>query len=120
MRLSIPIYIALLLLFSSIHGATIEVQLDEPPTVGTVICLLYNSANTFGDLREAYRQESFAITSENQYRLADIPAGTYALEVALQDRAGTNPTTQPLLPLHLGIAGRGDDGWYAISEVTVE
>ena len=51
---------------------------------------------------------------------SDLPAGTYALEVALQDRAGTNPTTQPLPPLHLGIAGRGDDGWYAISEVTVE
>jgi MipA family protein len=87
MRLSIPIYIALLVLINSIHGATIEVQLDEPPTTGTVVCLLYNSANTFGDLRESYRQESFAVTSENHYRLADVPAGTYAMVAFLDDNS---------------------------------
>jgi hypothetical protein len=50
---------------------------------------------------------------------ADLPAGTYALELALLDRAGTNPTTIPLPPLHLGIAGRRPDGWYQVSEVIV-
>ncbi len=51
---------------------------------------------------------------------ADLPAGTYDLEVALVDRAGTTPSTEPLVPLQLGIEGRGDDGWYAISQLTVE
>ncbi|MBW2453539.1 MAG: DUF4832 domain-containing protein [Deltaproteobacteria bacterium] len=51
---------------------------------------------------------------------SDLPAGTYDLEAALVDRAGTNPATEPLAPLHLAIEGRGDDGWYAISELTVE
>ncbi len=50
----------------------------------------------------------------------DLPAGIYAVEIALADRAGTHPTTAPLAPLYLGIEGRGDDGWYSISELTVE
>ena len=85
MRIWIPIYIALALLIGPAYGATVEVQFDEPPTASTVVCLLYNSANTFGDLRESYRQESFSITEENQYRLTDVPAGTYALVVFLDD-----------------------------------
>lgn len=87
MRIWIPIYIALAFLIGPTYGATIEVQFDEPPTAGTVVCLLYNSANTFGDLRESYRQESFSITEENQYRLIDVPAGTYALVVFLDDNS---------------------------------
>jgi hypothetical protein len=43
----------------------------------------------------------------------------YELHVALLDRPGTDPTTDPLPPLHLGIEGRLDDGWYAISEIAV-
>ena len=50
----------------------------------------------------------------------DLPAGTYDIGVALLDRAGTNPPTDPLPPIHLGIAGRGTDGWYAVSQLTVE
>jgi len=50
---------------------------------------------------------------------ADLPAGTYDIEVAIVDRAGTDPTTAPLPPLQLGIEGRGTDGWYALSTVTV-
>lgn len=67
------------------QAGEIEVQLAEPPASGTVIFLLYNSANTFGDLREAYRQESFDVAPENQYRLVDVPNGTYALVVFLDD-----------------------------------
>jgi outer membrane protein len=47
--------------------------------------MLYNSANNFGDLREAFRTERFPISRTNQYRLTDIPAGTYALVVFLDD-----------------------------------
>lgn len=50
---------------------------------------------------------------------ADMPAGTYELEVAIVDRAGTSPTTAPLPPLALAIEGRTADGWYPISGLTV-
>ena len=50
----------------------------------------------------------------------DIPSGTYAIELAIVDRAGENPATNPLPPLYLGIEGRGSDGWYALSQLTVE
>ncbi len=51
---------------------------------------------------------------------ADLAPGTYALEVALLDRAGTDPATDPLAPLGLGIEGRDGDGWYEISQIVVE
>lgn len=50
----------------------------------------------------------------------NLPAGVYRLEVAILDRAGTKPDTKPLPPLQLGIAGRAADGWYPLSELTVE
>jgi hypothetical protein len=50
----------------------------------------------------------------------DLPKGLYALEVAILDRDGENPSTKPLAPLFLGIAGRGADGWYALSELSIE
>lgn len=51
---------------------------------------------------------------------ADLSPGSYALDVALLDRAGTDPATDPLPPLGLGIEGRNADGWYEISQLTVE
>ena len=50
---------------------------------------------------------------------ADLPAGEYALELALLDRDGINPATSALPPLRLGIKGRGADGWYGLSKITV-
>ncbi len=50
---------------------------------------------------------------------SDLPAGVYELEIALLDRAGTAPATDPLFPLYLGIEGRQTDGWYSISQITV-
>jgi hypothetical protein len=49
----------------------------------------------------------------------DLGEGSYDLELALLDRPGTEPATDPLPPLFLGIEGRRDDGWYSISQVTV-
>lgn len=49
----------------------------------------------------------------------DLPAGKYDLEVAILDRPGSNPTTQPLPPLQLGNEGRGEDGWYRLSQIEV-
>ena len=51
---------------------------------------------------------------------ANLPPGDYHIDVALVDRAGTHPTTAPLPPLHLGVVGRGADGFYTVSQLTVE
>ena len=51
---------------------------------------------------------------------ADLAVGTYEIEVAILDSDGTEPETVALPPLQLGIEGRGDDGWYAISQLVVE
>lgn len=50
----------------------------------------------------------------------DLPPGRYAIEVAILDRPGTTPATDPLPPLQLGIAGRRDDGWYTLSHIEIE
>ncbi len=49
-----------------------------------------------------------------------LSPGVYDIEVVILDRAGTNPDTAALEPLHLGIEGRRGDGWYSISEVTIQ
>ncbi|MBN1770145.1 MAG: DUF4832 domain-containing protein [Deltaproteobacteria bacterium] len=49
----------------------------------------------------------------------DVEPGVYAIEVALLDRAGTEPETTALPPTRLAMEGRGTDGWYALSELTV-
>lgn len=51
---------------------------------------------------------------------ADLPAGTYDVDVALIDRDGTDPATLALPPLHLGVEGRRPDGWYALSQLFVD
>jgi len=51
---------------------------------------------------------------------ADLKPGSYKVEAAILDRAGTNPDTPPLAPIFLGIEGRTSDGWYTLSTVTVE
>jgi len=51
---------------------------------------------------------------------SNLKAGNYEIEVAILDRAGTDPVTPPLTPIHLGIQGREDDGWYLLSTVAVE
>jgi hypothetical protein len=51
---------------------------------------------------------------------ADLPAGTYDIDLALVDRDGTAPDTKALAPLSLGIAGRRPDGWYTVSRLTLD
>ncbi len=51
---------------------------------------------------------------------SDLPKGTYQIDLALLDRDGTAPDTKALPPLLLAIAGRRADGWYPVSQLTVE
>ena len=51
---------------------------------------------------------------------AGLAPGVYHIALALRDRPGSAPDTLPLPPLRLGIAGRDADGWYPLSEITIE
>jgi len=62
-------------------AAEISVQLENPPSSGTVALAIYSSANTFGDLRDPFRLMSYKLDGRESYQLTDIPAGEYALLV---------------------------------------
>ena len=62
-------------------AAELSVQLENPPSSGTVALALFSSANTFGDLRDPARLETYTLDGRDRYVLTDIPAGEYALMV---------------------------------------
>ncbi len=70
---------------SFVHGATLDIEFNKAPSQGTIICMLYDTANSFGDLREASHVARFSLGRANPIRLTNIPAGTYALVVFLDD-----------------------------------
>jgi outer membrane protein len=77
--------VLLLAIFSgwSVIGtaAELKVKLENPPTAGAVSFQLYDSANTFGDLRDPYRIERFPLDGRDVYHLENIPPGEYVLLV---------------------------------------
>lgn len=81
--LMLPILIGLLLTFVAgrVIAAEISVQLESPPASGTVVLVLYSSANTFGDLRDPAKLERFTLDGRDTFVMTDIPAGEYALVV---------------------------------------
>ncbi len=62
-------------------AAELSVRLENSPLSGTVVLVLFSSANTFGDLRDPARLETYAPNESNQYVMRAIPAGEYALMV---------------------------------------
>ena len=56
-----------------IAAAELSVQLENPPTSGTVALVLFSSANTFGDLRDPAKLETYTLGESNNYVLTDIP-----------------------------------------------
>lgn len=65
----------------NVMAAELSVQLEDPPSTGTVALALFSSANTFGDLRDPVRLETYSLDGRDSYALHDIPAGEYALMV---------------------------------------
>jgi outer membrane protein len=66
---------------TSADAAEIAVRLDNPPTEGTLVFLLFDSANAFGDLRDPLKTLRFRSDNRDAYRITDVPAGEYALVV---------------------------------------
>lgn len=69
----------------SIYAGEITVVLDDPPPEGTIVLMLFNSANAFGDLRDPTIVKTAVVNESNLYYLKDVPSGEYALVVYLDE-----------------------------------
>ncbi len=63
------------------HAAALKVRLVNPPPGGNVSFLLFDSANSFGDLRDPVKVFRLPIDGRDVYHIENIPAGEYALLV---------------------------------------
>lgn len=62
-------------------AADIKVRIENPPESGSIALVLFNSANTFGDLRDPFRVVVHQLNTRNEYLIEDIEPGEYALMV---------------------------------------
>ncbi|MCG6939319.1 MAG: MipA/OmpV family protein [Gammaproteobacteria bacterium] len=56
-------------------------RIDNPPESGRVALVLFDSANTFGDLRDPYMVVKYPLDGREEYLIEDVEAGEYALLV---------------------------------------
>jgi len=63
------------------NAAELTVSLDNPPSKGTVAFVLFDSANTFGDLRDPAKVVIFLLDGRDEYRIEGILPGEYALMI---------------------------------------
>lgn len=62
-------------------AAELELRIENPPTNGTVMALLFNSASTFVALRDPVTVVTLPSVGAMPGRIAGLPAGDYALVV---------------------------------------
>ena len=60
-------------------ASEITIRLDNPPETGTIIFLLFDSANTFTDYRDAAVIVTESIVPGKVYLIDNVPSGEYAL-----------------------------------------
>jgi len=70
---------------ASVNAAELMIYLENPQPSGTVAFQLYDSANTFGDLREPKSVNKFPLDGRDVYHIENIPAGEYALLVHIDE-----------------------------------
>ena len=61
--------------------AEIKVRFENPTPEGTLVFLIFDSANAFGDLRDPLKTLALPSDGREAYRIEDLPAGEYALVV---------------------------------------
>lgn len=63
------------------YAAEISVRIENPPASGSVVFALFNSANTFADLRDPFKRVIHDLDARDVYIIDDIEPGEYALLV---------------------------------------
>jgi outer membrane protein len=81
--------IAYCLFCAPVNAADIAVRIDNPPASGQVVLVLFDSANTFADLRDPAMVVYYFLDGRDQYLLEEVPPGEYALLV-YYDENGNN------------------------------
>lgn len=74
-------FCTLLLAAASLHAATLTLSLQTPPNSGQLRVLLFDSPDTFGDLRNPVFSKTIPATGQSEIILTNIPDGRYALMV---------------------------------------
>ncbi len=72
---------AVMLYGSRVGAAEVVVRIDNPPDSGTVALALFDSGNTFGDLRDPYMLVMHSLDGRDEYLIEDVEPGEYALLV---------------------------------------
>ena len=65
----------------SATAAELEIHVENPPIDGIVIAMLFDSSNTFVDLRDPVRVVTLTAGEKMSGRIADLAGGDYALVV---------------------------------------
>jgi len=86
---TIALAIVVALYGAALIAAEISVRIDNPPAEGRVALALFDSANTFGDLRDAVRVDIFVLDGRAEYIMKQVEPGEYALLVYF-DENGNN------------------------------
>ena len=84
--MKLPIIIPLLNIFIMLwsivgNAADLKVHLDNPPSTGTVVFELFDSANAFGGFRNPVKVVKFPLDGRDEYNIQNIPPNEYALLV---------------------------------------
>ena len=80
-RTAVFVLAAGLSLGSVSRAAEIAVTVANPPGTGTVVALLYDSADAFGDLRDPLQRKPMPAGAQEPVRFEGLAAGTYAVVV---------------------------------------
>jgi len=73
--------IILLLYGPLLYAAEISVRINNSPASGKVALVLFNSANTFGDLRDPFKVVVHELDGRDEYIIDNVTPGEYALLV---------------------------------------
>jgi outer membrane protein len=74
-------------LLTKAEAAELVISVDNPPIDGTVVAMLFNSSNTFVDLRDPVKVVTLPSGGTTPGRILGLPGGEYAL-VVYQDENG--------------------------------
>lgn len=72
---------SLLILSASLQAFDLTVDLNKPPTGGSIEILLFDSPSTFRELKKPAHKSRIPATGQSTFVLRNIPSGEYALMV---------------------------------------
>ncbi|MFW2439935.1 MAG: MipA/OmpV family protein [Arenicellales bacterium] len=86
--LKLLLFTVMILFFGKVaNAAEVIVRIDNPPESGTVALALFNTANSFADLRDPVRVVKHSLDGSEEYKIDNVEAGEYALLVYFDENA---------------------------------